>query len=181
KVQLINEAIASQQTYAKGTRFIETIDLDLVVDDAVGIERGALERHEVRLVRGGGNVGIVYAQRSKLVHVLLNVMRNAIDAMDANTEPRVLTVETGREASGRGFVHITDTGKGIPPENVRRLFTHGFTTKRVGHGFGLHFCALAMEEMGGAITVKSAGPGRGATFTLSLAQEATKQPAENNR
>jgi PAS domain S-box-containing protein len=113
KVQLIKEAIASQQTYAKGTRFIETIDLDLVVDDAVGIERAALERHGVRLVRTGGNVGIVYAQRSKLVHVLLNVMRNAIDAMDASAEPRVLTVETGREASGRGFVHITDTGKGI--------------------------------------------------------------------
>jgi two-component system NtrC family sensor kinase len=51
---------------------------------------------------------------------------------------------------------------------MARLFTHGFTTRKNGHGFGLHSCALAAKEMGGTITAHSDGPGKGATFTLEL-------------
>lgn len=171
KVQLVKEAIASQQTYAKGTHFVETLDLDMVVDDALNIERTAFERHGVEVLRCGGNVGNVRAQRSKLVHILLNLMRNAIDSMDGKCDPRVLTVETGRHASGEGYVRVTDNGKGIAPEHRPRLFTHGFTTKKSGHGFGLHFCALAMEEMGGTIAVDSEGVGRGAAFVVSFASD----------
>jgi sensor histidine kinase regulating citrate/malate metabolism len=51
---------------------------------------------------------------------------------------------------------------------MKRIFSHGFTTKKEGHGFGLHSGALAAKEMGGSLRVESAGPGRGATFTLDL-------------
>jgi len=60
---------------------------------------------------------------------------------------------------------------GIPPENLTRIFAHGFTTRRGGHGFGLHSGALAARELGGALTVHSDGPGKGATFTLTLPLE----------
>jgi signal transduction histidine kinase len=51
---------------------------------------------------------------------------------------------------------------------LARIFTHGFTTKRSGNGFGLHSCANILKELGGSIHAKSDGPAQGATFTISL-------------
>jgi two-component system sensor histidine kinase ChiS len=63
-------------------------------------------------------------------------------------------------------VAVSDTGSGIAPENLAKIFTHGFTTKKDGHGFGLHYCAIAAKEMQGTLLVESRGLGQGATFTL---------------
>jgi signal transduction histidine kinase len=67
-------------------------------------------------------------------------------------------------------VHIvvSDNGVGIAPETLVRVFEHGFTTKKDGHGFGLHGAALTAQELGGTLSAASEGPGRGATFTLDL-------------
>jgi signal transduction histidine kinase len=63
---------------------------------------------------------------------------------------------------------VQDTGIGIAPENLTSIFSHGFTTKKDGHGFGLHSSALVAARMGGSLQVHSEGPGTGATFTLEL-------------
>jgi signal transduction histidine kinase len=63
---------------------------------------------------------------------------------------------------------VRDNGVGIAPENLTRIFGHGFTTKKDGHGFGLHSGALAAKEMNGSLTVHSDGVGQGAAFTLEL-------------
>jgi signal transduction histidine kinase len=68
---------------------------------------------------------------------------------------------------------ITDNGMGIAPENLARIFGHGFTTRNTGHGFGLHSAANAAKEMGGSLTAASDGPGHGATFTLELPASGT--------
>ena len=70
-------------------------------------------------------------------------------------------------------VQIEDNGVGITPENLTRIFNHGFTTKADGHGFGLHAAANAAHQMGGSLTAASAGAGCGATFTLDLPFEPT--------
>jgi signal transduction histidine kinase len=77
---------------------------------------------------------------------------------------------TVKAANGGGKVKISvcDNGVGIPAENMTRIFNHGFTTRKNGHGFGLHSGALAAKEMGGALLAHSDGPGQGATFTLEL-------------
>jgi signal transduction histidine kinase len=69
-------------------------------------------------------------------------------------------------------VSVQDHGVGIAPENLTRIFSHGFTTRTAGHGFGLHSCALAARQMGGTLSVHSDGPGQGATFTLELPLDA---------
>ena len=94
--------------------------------------------------------------------------RNAKHAwQEANRTDKRLTM---RVANGEGRVKISvmDNGIGIPPENLTRIFNHGFTTRKDGHGFGLHSGALAARELGGALQVHSDGCGLGATFTLEL-------------
>ena len=70
--------------------------------------------------------------------------------------------------NNRVLLKITDTGEGILPENLDRIFNHGFTTKENGQGFGLHASANAMIEMDGTLAVESEGRGCGATFILKF-------------
>ena len=65
-------------------------------------------------------------------------------------------------------IAVVDNGVGVPPENLTRIFNHGFTTRKEGHGFGLHSGALAAKDLGGTLTVYSEGPGLGSVFTLEL-------------
>jgi len=100
--------------------------------------------------------------------ILVNLVRNAKHAcVESGRATKRLTV---RVAADEGLVKVavTDDGIGIPAENLTRIFNHGFTTRKHGHGFGLHSGALAAKEMGGSLTVESAGVGQGATFTLEL-------------
>jgi signal transduction histidine kinase len=70
--------------------------------------------------------------------------------------------------NGTVKISIIDNGEGIASENLTRIFEHGFTTRKNGHGFALHGGALAARQMGGTLTCYSAGPGQGAAFTLEL-------------
>ncbi len=73
------------------------------------------------------------------------------------------------------LISITDNAIGITQENLTRIFSHGFTTKQMGHGFGLHSCANAANEMGGSLTVHSQGLGYGATFVLEVPFQPVKK------
>jgi signal transduction histidine kinase len=75
-------------------------------------------------------------------------------------------------------IEVADNGMGISPENLIRIFSHGFTTRKNGHGFGLHSGALAAKEIGGSLTAHSDGPGKGATFTLELPVQRKPRPSE---
>jgi two-component system, NtrC family, sensor kinase len=71
-------------------------------------------------------------------------------------------------------ISVTDNGVGIQPEHMTRMFSHGFTTKTDGHGYGLHSGALAARDLGGSLRADSAGLGFGATFTLELPLTSTE-------
>jgi len=107
-------------------------------------------------------------ERHKILQILINLLRNSKNACsESDRADKRLTV---RVANGEGRIKISvlDNGLGIPPENLARIFNHGFTTRQDGHGFGLHSSALAAKEIGGSLTVQSDGPGQGAAFTLEL-------------
>ena len=125
-------------------------------------------RHDVELVRDFEKVPPVNLDKHKVLQILVNLIRNAKYACDdTSREDKRMTV---RVANGEGGIQISviDNGVGIPPENLTRIFSHGFTTRKEGHGFGLHSGALAAKELGGRLTAHSDGPGKGATFTLEL-------------
>ena len=83
-------------------------------------------------------------------------------------QEKKLEIHVRRTETGNAAITVRDNGGGIAPENLTRIFGHGFTTKKDGHGFGLHSGALAAKEMNGSLTVHSDGLGQGAAFTLEL-------------
>jgi len=93
---------------------------------------------------------------------------NAKDALTAGrSDNRKLTVRAGL-CEQQLRIDIQDNGCGIPRDDLTKIFSHRFTIKNSGHGFGLHSCANTIGEMGGKITVESDGPGKGATFTIAI-------------
>jgi C4-dicarboxylate-specific signal transduction histidine kinase len=114
--------------------------------------------------------------RHKVLQILINLLRNSKYALDEQGgQAKRLVVRVGMAAPDRVKISIADNGIGIAPDCVTRIFNHGFTTKRKGHGFGLHSGANAAREMGGALTAHSDGLGKGAEFTLELPITAARQ------
>jgi C4-dicarboxylate-specific signal transduction histidine kinase len=115
------------------------------------------------------NLPTVCVDRHKVLQILINVLRNAKYALDEQDPPcKRMVVRIGMAGPERVRITISDNGVGIPAENLTRIFNHGFTTRREGHGFGLHSGANAAKEMGGTLSATSDGPGKGAEFTLEL-------------
>jgi len=107
-------------------------------------------------------------EKQKVLQILINLIRNAKYACDeSGSKDMRITVRVGHK-DGRIRIAIIDNGVGIPAENLLRIFNHGFTTRKTGHGFGLHSGALAAQGLGGSLEVHSEGPGKGATFTLEF-------------
>ncbi|WP_025128299.1 DAHL domain-containing protein [Pseudomonas sp. PH1b] len=168
-VDHIKEIVATQQSYAGASRLIEPLRVADLIDDALRMNSGALARHQVAVVKDYEQVPPVMGDKHRLLLILINLISNAKYAMsNLEDQPRTLTL-SAREIEGKTLrIKVSDQGEGIAPENLTRIFAHGFTTRKEGHGFGLHSCALAAVEMDGQLSVHSDGPGLGATFTLDI-------------
>jgi PAS domain S-box-containing protein len=169
-VEHINEIVAMQQSYATSGGMIEMLPLGDLVEDALRMNSAAFDRHGTRLVRNfDPSLPPVAVDRNKVLLILVNLIRNAKYACDdTGRADKCITVRTHLNGDGLAKISVSDNGIGIAPENLVRIFEHGFTTRKTGHGFGLHSSALAASEMGGALRVHSGGPGRGASFTIEL-------------
>ena len=172
QVAHIKEIVATQQSYARVSGVRERIVLSEVVEDSLRMDEGSLDRHGIKVIREFEEVPVVEADRHKILQILVNLMRNARRACDDCGRPdKRITLRVANGDNGVQ-VSVTDNGVGIPPENLTRIFNHGFSTRADGHGFGLHGSALVAREMGGSLHVHSEGENRGATFTLVLPFEA---------
>ena len=164
----IKDIVTMQQRYAKLGGAAEPIDVGRLVEESLRINASAFERHAIEVVRRFADVPQITVDKHKVLQILVNLLRNAKDACDAAGErERRVTLSVGRCATGVR-VAVADNGVGIAAEHMSRIFTHGFTTKKTGHGFGLHSGALAAKEMGGVLRVESPGLGCGATFVVEL-------------
>jgi PAS domain S-box-containing protein len=175
-VEHIKEIVAMQQSYARRGGVTDMVDIRTLVEDSLRMNEGAFSRHRITLVRDFQDVPLITVDKHKVLQILVNVIRNAKYACDESENPERRVTVRVRAANGTMQVAVIDTGVGIPPENLERIFNHGFTTRREGHGFGLHSCALAAKALGGSLHGESAGPGHGATFTLTLPLTRAEQP-----
>ena len=171
-VDHIKEVIATQQSYAGAPRVMEPVDVGELLDDALRMNAGALTRHKVEVVKTLAELPPLMLDRHRMLQILVNLISNAKQALNglADREPCIrLDVALAGDPAARVLrIAVADNGEGIEAQNLTRVFSHGFTTRRNGHGFGLHSCVLAAQEMGGSLRVHSDGVGRGATFTLDI-------------
>ncbi|MET0778955.1 MAG: DAHL domain-containing protein [Pseudomonas mandelii] len=168
-VDHIKDIVATQQSYAGANSLMEPLHISELLEDALRMNSGALTRHHVTVVKEYNEVPQVMGDKHRLLLILINLISNAKYAMsDLSNRPRQMTLGVKIVEDDTLQISVKDDGEGIAPENMTRIFAHGFTTRKEGHGFGLHSCALAAIEMNGHLSAHSDGPGKGAQFTLQI-------------
>jgi two-component system, NtrC family, sensor kinase len=167
-VEHIKEIVAMQQNYAKVGGVKEMINVVDLVEDGMSLNEGSLRRHGVEVFREYEEVPPMNVEKHKILQILVNLLSNAKFACEESGRPDKQLKVRVTNGQGRVRISVIDNGIGIPAENMTRIFNHGFTTRKDGHGFGLHSGALAAKEMGGSLSVESPGAGQGAAFTLEL-------------
>jgi C4-dicarboxylate-specific signal transduction histidine kinase len=170
KIEHIKEIVSAQQNYGRALGVAEKVRIEELIEDVLRIQAGELTQHSVEIKREyAPGLPEVIADKHKALQILLNLLTNAKHScVESRQDPKRVTVRV-TNGDDRIRVSMIDNGVGIPTENLKKIFNHGFTTrKNGGHGFGLHSGALTAKEMGGTLTAYSDGPGTGATFTLEI-------------
>lgn len=177
----IKAIVASQQSFATHVNVDELLRPAAVFEEALKLNIVSCERHHVNVEKIFDEIPPIMLEKHKILQILINLIGNAKDAIKASSPGTgVITLRLRRgEMEGAGSVRfeVSDNGMGIAPENLSRIFGMGFTTRKDGHGFGLHSSANYAKEMGGRISASSEGPGRGATFILELPKLQAKAAA----
>jgi len=172
----VKQIVAMQQSYAKVAGVLEPVNPAQLVDDALRLNASGLSQRHIEVRRQFDTTQPITTERHKVLQILINLIRNAQHALnEADRSDRLLTLRVAGEGEHQIKIQVIDNGVGIPPENMTRIFSHGFTTRQDGHGFGLHSSALAAKELSGSLSAHSDGSGLGATFTLVLPREALKR------
>ncbi len=155
-------------SFKKDVRDQNALDPHELINEALALARGDLQKHEI-LVQAEANAKLpeVRGHRVQLQQVLFNLIRNAIEAMAAAEEPRVLSVKCETYEGNRVMVSVADTGTGIRSQDADRLFSPLFTTKPDGMGMGLSICRAIIEAHEGRLWFVPNSP-RGAVFQFTL-------------
>lgn len=167
-VEHIRQIVTAQQAYAKVTGDKEKVRIQDVLEESLTLNmtKGADDRWKI--VREFSDVPPVSIERHKLLQILVNLIRNAKEACEQDGKrQKILTLTVSCDGKWIS-ISVRDNGVGITPENLKRLFEHGYTTKREGHGFGLRNAAMTAKELGGALEAESDGANKGAIFILKL-------------
>ncbi len=168
RIDHIKEVVFMQQSYGRIVGVDETVCAEKLLEDALKLNAGALERHGVSVKRHYQKVSPIVVDKHKILQIFLNLINNAKHACSQVEEEKTITLSIDNPEPGRIRFQVADNGIGIVSENLIRIFQHGFSTSKVGHGFGLHSGSLAARELGGSLNAHSDGLYTGATFTLEL-------------
>jgi two-component system, NtrC family, sensor kinase len=168
KIDVIKNVIFAQQAYASGESLSETLQLSEIIEDALIIQENFIKTHNIAIERDFDLIPPVVIQKTKFIHIIINLLKNSYEAMIKNSiDNREIKIVLRKE---KEFIcmKFEDNGAGISDENLGKVFQHGFTTKKDGHGFGLHSCVNYISEMGGKLFVESDGEGKGSVFIIHL-------------
>jgi len=171
-VDHIKHIVAAQRSFAKAGGSSEEVDLVELIEDSLRINGLKNGTDGIELICDFQHCGPAVVDKHKLLQILANFISNAKKAVaDADLSVRRITASLSQcddDHHSMARIRVTDTGVGISPENLKRIFQHRFTTRKDGHGFGLHAAANDANAMGGSVSVSSTGSGAGATFTLEI-------------
>lgn len=161
--------VAQQQRHAIETKFVERVGLSELISDAVNIGGVSQQSHKIEIVRDFDEGLFVETDKHQVLQIVVNLIRNALHAcLDCDSTAQRINISALNVEDDRFSISVADNGVGIAESNIAKLFTFGFTTREQGSGFGLHSCANTAKKLGGSLNVSSDGPGKGATFVLTL-------------
>jgi len=167
KIDTIKEVVAQHHNYASGIYQSERLELESLVDIALGIMGLTNGTDEIHVNTDFEPAPPVMVQKTKMIHILVNLIKNAKESIRESGESGTIQIRI-QQTDEDVVLAIEDDGIGIRPADLTRIFCHGYTTKEGGNGFGLHSVATSIQEMNGEIRVASEGLGHGATFALVL-------------
>jgi predicted ATPase/C4-dicarboxylate-specific signal transduction histidine kinase len=168
QLEHMKKIIAAQQSYAKAQGVTEVCTLQEIVESALAIAGPALRNSRVEVVREYEELPAALLDRHRILQIVVNLVSNARHALEERGDAERRIVVRVFAGEDMACVEVRDNGIGIRPENLDRIFTHGFTTRKAGHGFGLHNSANAAQQMGGSLTARSEGENQGASFVLRV-------------
>ena len=163
--------VNAQQGIAKGGHQTEDVRPKDLLGDVLLMAHTSVSLYGLDIVQHDSTIQRYEVQRHKVLQILLNLVVNAVHAIHDTdvSEPRIILRSS--ESGPWLVLEVVDNGCGMSHKSLGRLFEYGFTTKMDGHGFGLHNCAALAQGMGGELSAKSDGPGKGSTFCLRLPRE----------
>ncbi len=168
KVNEITQVIAAQQSYVNAAPLAEKASLNKIVEDALSMQAEMIVENNISVVNNIKETPLIRVQKTKLMQILFNLIKNAKDAMlEVPLEGRTMTMSSDCDNNSI-FINVDDTGCGIQDDLLEKIFSQGFTTKNHSQGYGLHSCANHMTEMKGKIWAESDGQGKGARFILQF-------------
>ena len=170
-IRHMRQVILSHQAMAKSVGETEQIALVDILSHAMELSFQPEDSNWMTICGDYEEVPAVWADQHQLLQILVNLLRNAKQAMLQHIqENHVLNLSVKYQSDGQESVvlRIRDSGIGIAPEHISKLFMRGFTTKKDGNGIGLHSSIAAIQDMGGTMHVHSEGVGKGATFELTF-------------
>jgi signal transduction histidine kinase len=144
-----------------------SFDLDELIRETLSLARDDMQKHGILVQVEANTQPAVKGNRVQLQEVFLNLIMNAVDAMAAKDEPKILSVKSETYEGDRILVSVADTGTGIRSQDVDRIFNPLFTTKSDGMGMGLSICRAIIEAHGGQLWFVPNSPG-GAVFQFTL-------------
>ena len=170
-VEHIKEVVRMQQSSATSSTLISPTDPTSIMEDAIKINLVSMERHHVHLHREyEADLSNLPLDKHKILQILINLISNAKkatchpDILERHVTLRIRRVQDGEAIQ----FEVQDNGLGVAPESISRLFQHGFSAFKSGHGFGLHSGSNSAAEMKGTLNARSDGPGTGALFILTI-------------
>ena len=173
KVEHIKHIIKMQQAMEGNSDLLEEVDVSAIINDALSIN-GLNKASKFSVENRCQNIPPLLLNKVKLLQIIVNIVQNAKGALtDNGKDLKKITISSFIE-NNKLVIEIEDNGTGIEPEHLKKIFSFGFTTRKDGHGFGLHSCLISAQEMGGSLKVQSQGKGIGAKFRLELPYQPAK-------
>jgi two-component system, LuxR family, sensor kinase FixL len=177
RIDHVIAVIGTQQRHAKTVGVVENVSVSELLDDALRLHATSLGSVGISVDRRYRTLPAVPVDRHKLLQIIVNLISNARDSLvESGQGDKRIGVEAVID-EGRVRVEVSDNGMGISDDTRTKLFQQGFTTKKTGHGFGLHMSALLATQMNGSLTCSSDGVGQGARFTIELPASERCDPA----
>lgn len=169
-VKHITELIAIQQSHDTSAGLTEVVSVGELLEEALQVKTPGMSPYSVEIIRKFENIPSCRLDRHKFLQIVINLLSNARYAVreSGDNTSRIITVRLKKKGDDRFLVEVVDNGIGIPGKDLEKIFNLGFTTRRGGHGLGLHSAAIYAKKMGGSLKGHSGGRGKGAVFTLEL-------------